>query len=96
MAPISRLVDSSQAFSDSDPQMSVPSGSLLITWRIITAGGGGMGSWNNANQSNQSLILPGGVFVSWLVSVSSEKIMGFIVQGFCFCVCFFPHVYLYL
>jgi hypothetical protein len=29
------------------------------------------------------LNIPGGVFVSWLVSLSSEAIMGFIVQGQC-------------
>ena len=87
MTPLSRVVDSSRVSSDSDPPLS--SDSILIKWRRIAAmamagGEEEIGSWTNDN-NHQIIITPGGVavavFVSWLVSVSSEKIMGFVLQG---------------
>ena len=83
MTPISRLVNSSQVSSESDPPLS---DSLLIKWRPMTgmvgeAAGGGIGSWES--DGNYAIIPSRGLLVSWLVSVSSEQIMGFIVQGEC-------------
>jgi DNA-binding beta-propeller fold protein YncE len=76
MIPISGIVNASLVSSDSDPPLS--SDSILIKWRPVTAGG--IGSWDTGG--NHTIITSGGaVFVSWLVSLLSEEIMGFIVQG---------------
>jgi hypothetical protein len=75
MTPISYIVNSSRVSSDSDPPLS--SDSILIKWRPVSAALG-IGSWES---SHMILNIPGGVFVSWLVSLSSGVIMGFIVQG---------------
>jgi hypothetical protein len=77
MTPISYIANSSRVSSDSDPPLS--SDSILIKWRPVSSLSG-IGSWES---SHLILNIPGGVFVSWLVSLSSEAIMGFIVQGQC-------------
>ena len=76
MAPISRIVDSTEVFSHSDSHLS--SDSILIKWRPMTIGGGEVkvGAWDNDNHT-----VVGGVLVSWLVSLSSDRIMGFILRG---------------
>jgi DNA-binding beta-propeller fold protein YncE len=71
MIPISRVIDSSRVSSDSDPPLS--SDSILVKWRPVMASG--IGSWQNHT------IIPGGLFLSWLVSLLSEEIIGFIVRG---------------
>jgi hypothetical protein len=76
MIPISRVVDASLVSSASDPPLS--SDSILIKWRPVTAAG--IGSWDNGG-NHTIIITPGGEFVAWLVSLLSEDIMGFIVQG---------------
>jgi hypothetical protein len=76
MIPISGIVNASEVSSASDPPLS--SDSILIKWRPVTATG--IGSWDNGG--NHTIIASGGgVLVSWLVSLLSEEIMGFIVQG---------------
>jgi hypothetical protein len=78
MIPISGIVHASLVSSASDPPLS--SDSILIKWRPVTAAG--IGSWDNGG--NHTIIIApggGGVLVSWLVSLLSEEIMGFIVQG---------------
>ena len=75
MIPISRLVNSSQVFSESH---SLPSGWILIKWRTVSAVSG-IGSWDT--NSHMIFTLPGGIFVSWLVRLSSEEIIGFIIKG---------------
>lgn len=75
MIPISRLVNSSQVFSESH---SLPSGWILIKWRTVSAVSG-IGSWDT--NSHMIFTLPGGIFVSWLVRLSSEEIMGFLIKG---------------
>jgi hypothetical protein len=77
MIPISYIANSSRVSSDSDHPL--PLDSILIKWRPVSAVLG-IGSWES---SHMILNIPGGVFVSWLVSLSSEAIMGFIVQGQC-------------
>jgi hypothetical protein len=77
MTPISFIANSSRVSSDSDPPLFLDS--ILIKWRPVSAVSG-IGSWKS---SHMILNIPGGVFVSWLVSLSSEVIMGFIVQGQC-------------
>jgi hypothetical protein len=77
VAPISRIVDSPEVFSHSDSHLS--SDSILIKWRPMNIGGGGevkVGAWDNDNHT-----VVGGVLVSWLVSLSSDRIMGFILRG---------------
>lgn len=78
MTPISRIVNTSRVLSDSDDLLS--SNSILIKWQTVTAESR-VGSW--ADSSNQTLIAPGGVLVSWLISLSTQKIMGYILQGLC-------------
>jgi hypothetical protein len=73
MTPISDIVNSSQVSSNSDPPLS--SDSILVKWRPMTAAG--IGSWDQGGHK----IIPGGLFVSWLVSILSEEIMGFVVKG---------------
>lgn len=75
MIPTSQIVDSSLVSSASDPSLS--SDSILLKWRSVRAGGG-FGSWCS---SEQTIIIPGGHFMSWLVSLSSEEIQGFIIQS---------------
>lgn len=75
MIPISQLVDSDRVSSDSDPVLSADS--ILIKWRPAQQQGG-IESWECGNHT---IISPVGYFVSWLVSLSSEEIVGFIVQG---------------
>ena len=77
MTPISGLVDPSLVSSDSDPHLS--SDSILIKWRPVTAAR--MESWETNNSGNHTITISGGVLVFWLVSLSSDEIMGFIVQG---------------
>jgi DNA-binding beta-propeller fold protein YncE len=76
MIPISRVVNASLVSSASDPPLS--SDSILIKWRPVTTAG--IGSWDNGGNH---IMTPGGggVLVSWLVSLLSEEIKGFIVQG---------------
>jgi hypothetical protein len=79
MIPISRVVNASLVSSASDPPLS--SDSILIKWRPVTAAAG-IGSWDNGG--NHMIIMTpggGGVLVSWLVSLLSEEIKGFILQG---------------
>ena len=77
MTPISRIVSSPLISSDVTSQLSPDS--ILIKWRPLTAAGEvDIGSWSSSN--NHTIIVPGGVLVSWLVSVSSEEIMGFIIE----------------
>jgi hypothetical protein len=79
MIPISRVVNASLVSSASDPPLS--SDSILIKWRPVTAAAG-IGSWDNGG--NHTIIMTpggGGVLVSWLVSLLSEEIKGFILQG---------------
>jgi hypothetical protein len=79
--PISRVVNSSRVLSRSDPPLS--SDSMLIKWRPVTVTD--VGSWENHT------VLPGGRLLSWLVSLSSEDIMGFIVEGLCVVCSLFSH-----
>lgn len=76
---MSRIIDSSQVTSDSDPPLSHDS--ILIKWcpmsDVLVLG-------NRCWQSNHTMMVPGGVFLYWLVSVSSEEITGFIVKGLFF------------
>ena len=74
MTPISRIVNSSRVSSDFDPYL--PYGSILIKWRPVSPMTG-VELW----ETNQTTLIPGSVFVSWLVSVSTEEIRGFIVTG---------------
>ena len=80
MIPISRVVDASLVSSASDPPLS--SDSILIKWRPVTAAAG-IGSWDNGGGNHTIIMTPGGggVLVSWLVSLLSEEIKGFILQG---------------
>jgi hypothetical protein len=80
MIPISRVVNASLVSSASDPPLS--SDSILIKWRPVTAAAG-IGSWDNGGGNHTIIMTPGGggVLVSWLVSLLSEEIMGFILQG---------------
>jgi hypothetical protein len=71
MLPISRVVNSSRIVLPSDPPL--PSDSILVKWRPVTLSG--IGSWENQT------ILPGGRLVAWLVSLLTEEIIGFVVQG---------------
>jgi hypothetical protein len=85
MIPISGVVNASLVSSASDPPLS--SDSILIKWRPVTAAtaaaaAAGIGSWDNGG--NHTIIMTpggGGVLVSWLVSLLSEEIKGFVVQG---------------
>jgi DNA-binding beta-propeller fold protein YncE len=77
MLPISGIVDSSQVSSASDPPLS--SDSILIKWRPVSAVSG-IGSWEPSSHTLLS-IPAGGVLVSWLVSLLSEEIKGFIIKG---------------
>jgi hypothetical protein len=66
------LVSSSLVLSSrSDPPLS--SDEMLIKWRPMTESA--IGSWEDR------MVLPGGRLLSWLVSMRSEEIMGFIVEG---------------
>jgi hypothetical protein len=77
MFPISRIVNSSRVSSASDPPLS--SNSILIKWRPVSVVSG-IGSWEP--NSHTILSIPaGGVLVSWLVSLLSEEIKGFIAKG---------------
>jgi hypothetical protein len=77
MIPISRIVNASRVSSASDPPL--PSDCILIKWRPVSAVSG-IGSWEP--NSHMILSIPtGGVLVSWLVSLLSEEIKGFIVKG---------------
>jgi hypothetical protein len=77
MFPISRVVHSTEVSSASDPSLS--SDSILIKWRPVSAVSG-IGSWEPS--SHTILKIPaGGVLVSWLVSLLSDEIKGFIVKG---------------
>jgi hypothetical protein len=80
MIPISGIVNASLVSSASDPPLS--SDSILIKWRPVTAAAG-IGSWDNGGGNHTIIMTPGGggVLVSWLVSLLSEEIMGFILQG---------------
>jgi hypothetical protein len=83
MLIISRIVNSSQVSSASDPPLS--SDSILIKWRPVSAVSG-TGSWEPSIgigiRSHTILSIPaGGVLVSWLVSLLSDEIKGFIVEG---------------
>jgi hypothetical protein len=80
MIPISRVVNASLVSSASDPPLS--SDSILIKWRPVTAAAG-IGSWDNGGGNHTIIMTPGGggVLVSWLVSLLSEEIKGFILQG---------------
>jgi hypothetical protein len=80
MFPISRIVNSSQVSSAFDPFLS--SNSILIKWRPVSAVSG-IGSWEPSSHTILS-IPAGGVLVSWLVSLLSEQIKGFIVKGECY------------
>jgi hypothetical protein len=71
MIPISGVVNSSSVVSVSDPSLSADS--LLIKWRPLTMTT--IGSWEDQT------ILPGGRLLTWLVSLSSDEIKGFIVEG---------------
>ena len=75
LIPISGLVNPSEVTSDSDPAL--PTDSILIKWRPVVLGDAGIESWNVDNV----MIIHGSVFMYWLVSISGEEIMGFIVQG---------------
>lgn len=77
MIPISRMVNSSRGLSDIGD---LSSELLLIQWRTDTEGG--ISSWDTYNNT---IILPGGVFVSWLVSLKRDEIAGFVVQGLLDC-----------
>jgi hypothetical protein len=79
MIPISRVVNASLVSSASDPPLS--SDSILIKWRPVTAAAAGIGSWDNGNHTTITTPGGGGVLVSWLVSLLSEEIKGFILQG---------------
>jgi hypothetical protein len=78
-------VNATEVSSASDPPLS--SDSILIKWRPVSAVSG-IGSWEPSSHTILS-IPAGGVLVSWLVSLLSEEIKGFIVKGefdslFCF------------
>jgi hypothetical protein len=77
MLPISRIVNASRVSSNSDPRLS--SDSILIKWRSVSAVLG-IGSWEPSSHTILS-IPAGGVLVSWLVSLLSEEIKGFIIKG---------------
>jgi hypothetical protein len=77
MLPISRIVNSSRVSSASEPPLSCDS--ILIKWRLVSAVSG-IGSWKPISHTILS-IPAGGVLVSWLVSLLSEEIKGFIVKG---------------
>jgi hypothetical protein len=83
MIPISGIVNASLISSASDPPLS--SDSILIKWRPVTAAAAaaGIGSWDNGGGNHTIIMTPGGggVLVSWLVSLLSEEIKGFILQG---------------
>jgi hypothetical protein len=90
MVPISGLVNAAEVSSASDPPLS--SDSILIKWRPVSAVSG-IGSWEPSNHTILSIPV-GGVLVSWLVSLLSEEIKGFVVKSECdLCSCFlsFPH-----
>jgi hypothetical protein len=74
---ISGVVNSSRVSSAFDPLLS--SDSILIKWRSVSAVSG-IGSWEPSSHTILS-IPAGGVLVSWLVSLLSEEIKGFIVRG---------------
>jgi hypothetical protein len=79
MLPISRIVNSSRVSSASDPSLS--SDSILIKWRRVSAVSG-TGSWEASSSSHTIVSIPaGGVLVSWLVSLLSDEIKGFIIKG---------------
>jgi hypothetical protein len=90
MIPISGIVNASEVSSASDLPLS--SDSILIKWRPVTAAG--IGSWDNGG-NHTIIIAPGGgcVLVSWLVSLLSEEIKGFILQGLSFLLPSFPSSY---
>jgi hypothetical protein len=90
MIPISRVVNASLVSSASDPPLS--SDSILIKWRPVTAAAG-IGSWDNGGGNHTIIMTPGGggVLVSWLVSLLSEEIKGFILQGLSVSPSPFPH-----
>lgn len=77
MTPISRIVNSSRVSSGSDPLLS--SDSILMKWRPLTVEGEGVESWDDGDHA--VINISGGVFLSWLVNLRSEEIMGFVVQG---------------
>jgi hypothetical protein len=78
MFPISHIINSTEFSSTFDPPLS--SASILIKWRPVSAVSG-IGSWES-DSSHTILSIPrGGVLVSWLVSLLSEEIKGFIIKG---------------
>jgi hypothetical protein len=78
----------------SSTPLSFPQLSTLRCSRIpfSSSGVAGIGSWDNGG-NHTIIITPGGVLVSWLVSLLSEEIKGFIVQGLSLSSIFpsFPH-----
>jgi hypothetical protein len=71
LAPLSMVVNSSLVSSLSDPPLSP--GDILIKWRPVTESA--IGSWQNQT------IIPGSRLLSWLVSMSTMEITGFVVKG---------------
>ena len=72
MIPISRIINSTP-----ESNFLLSPDSILIQWRPVTAVLE-MGPWDSRNHT---MIVPEGVFMSWLVNLSTEEIMGFIIQS---------------
>jgi hypothetical protein len=91
MIPISRVVNASLVSSASDPPLS--SDSIFVKWHPVTTAAAGIGSWDNGGGNHTIIMTPGGggVLVSWLVSLLSEEIKGFILQGLSPLSPSFPH-----
>jgi hypothetical protein len=56
MIPISRVVNASLVSSASDPLL--PSDSILIKWRPVTAAAAGIGSWDNGGGNHTIIMTP--------------------------------------
>jgi hypothetical protein len=71
LIPLSGVVNSSDIVSVTDPPL--PVDSLLIKWCPVTMIG--IGSWEDHS------IISGGRLLSWLVSLSSDEVKGFVVES---------------
>jgi hypothetical protein len=71
MSPLSMLVNSSLVSSPSDPPLSPDE--MLIKWCPMTESA--IGSWEDQT------ITPAGRLLSWLVSLRTREVIGFVVEG---------------
>lgn len=76
MTPVSYIAHSSPISLDSNFPLVSPS--ILIKWHPVSAASA-IVSWESI--SSDAMMIPGGVFLFWVVSLYSEEIKGFIVKG---------------